>query len=91
MEFIKENKELIEMLEEAVDKMDKESIEDLSNNLSTYSRIMINGMLSLDIDEKSKRDLTIVFKNYEYTVRNLYIEYISRLRKRIEKLNSLID
>lgn len=36
MEFIKENKELIEMLEEAVDKMDKESIEDLSNDLSTY-------------------------------------------------------
>ena len=91
MEFVKENKELIEMLEEAVDKMDKESIEDLSNDLSTYSRMMINGMLSLDIDKKSKRDLTIVFKNYEYTVRNLYIEYISRLRKRIEKLNSLID
>lgn len=91
MEFIKENKELIEMLEEAVDKMDKESIEDLSNDLSTYSRMMINGMLSLDIDEKSKRDLTIVFKNYEYTVRNLYIEYISRLRKRNEQLNSLID
>ena len=91
MEFVKENKELIEMLEEAVDKMDKESIEDLSNDLSTYSRMMINGMLSLDIDEKSKRDLTIVFKNYEYIVRNLYIEYISRLRKRNEKLNSLID
>ena len=91
MEFVKENKELIEMLEEAVDKMDKESIEDLSNDLSTYSRMMINGMLSLDIDEKSKRDLTIVFKNYEYIVRNLYIEYISRLRKRNEQLNSLID
>lgn len=88
MEFIKENKELIEMLEEAVDKMDKKSIEDLSNDLSTYSRMMINEMLSLDIDEKAKRDLTIVFKNYEYTVRNLYIEYISRLRKRNE--NSIV-
>ena len=87
MEFVKENKELIEMLEEAVDKMDKESIEDLSNDLSTYSRMMIDRMLSLDIDDKSKRDLTIVFKDYEYTVRNLYIEYISRLRKRIENLN----
>lgn len=87
MEFVKENKELIEMLEEAVDKMDKESIEDLSNDLSTYSRMMIDRMLSLDIDDKSKRDLTIVFKDYEYTVRNLYIEYISRLRKRIENPN----
>ena len=91
MVFIKENEELIKMFDTMVDEMDKESIEDLSKDLSLYSKMMIEGLSSLDIDGNTKRDLTIVLKNYEYIVRNLYLEYISRLRNRNEKLSSLID
>ena len=91
MVFIKENEELIKMLGTMVDEMDKESIEDLSKDLSLYSKMMIEGLSSLDIDDNTKRDLTIVLKNYEYVIRNLYLEYISRLRNRNEKLSSLID
>lgn len=90
MEFIKENDELIKMINDNVDYMDDESIEDLSKNLSTYSRMMLNSALTLDIDDKSKRELTVIFKNYEFIMRNLGLEYISRLRERINKLNNLI-
>ena len=90
MEFIKENDELIKMINDNVDYMDDESIEDLSKNLSTYSRMMLNSALTLDIDDKSKRELTVIFKNYEFIMRNLGLEYISLLRERINKLNNLI-
>ena len=78
------------MINDNVDYMDDESIEDLSKNLSTYSRMMLNSALTLDIDDKSKRELTVIFKNYEFIMRNLGLEYISRLRERINKLNNLI-
>ena len=91
VEAMEENKEIERILENMLAAMSKKSMDEIYSDLHFFTKVCSDEIDAFEKEGKlTSRKAFLVIKNYEYSVRNIYLKYIEQLRDENQKLKELI-